>query len=298
MTKQRKADLALVLVTLCWGSSYYLMDLCLEEMGPFMLNVYRFLGAFAVIGILTFPKLRSVSRGTMKYSVLIGLVLTVVYTTATYGVKYTSQSNAGFLCAMAVIFTPILVYFVYHIIPEKKIILVLAMCLVGIALMTLNEHLHVASGDILCLICSLAYAVYIMIVEHAVQQEDVDAFHLGVFQLLFTGLFMLVLMLIFETPCLPQSGGGWFGILFLSLICTGVCFIAQNLAQQYTTSTHVGVIFCLEPLFAAAAAFFLAGEVLLPRAYLGAALMLAGMIIMEVDFSSLRKGWKKRDRKD
>ena len=290
MTKQKKADLALVLVTVCWGTSYYLMDLCMEEMGPFMLNVYRFLGAFAVIGIFAFPKLRSVSRTTIKYSFFIGLVLIVVYSMATMGVKYTSQSNAGFLCAMAVIFTPMLLFILYRIIPERKIILVLAMCVVGMALMTLNEHLQVASGDIMCLICSLAYAVYMVLIERALKHEDVDAFHLGTFQLLFTGLFMLILTLLFETPCLPQTGMCWFGVIFLSVFCTGACFIAQNLAQQYTSATHVGIIFCLEPLFAAVVAFFLAGEVLLPRAYAGAALMLAGLLIMEVDLPAFRKG--------
>ncbi len=290
MTKQKKADLALVLVTVCWGTSYYLMDLCMEEMGPFMLNVYRFLGAFAVIGIFAFPKLRSVSRTTIKYSFFIGLVLIVVYSMATMGVKYTSQSNAGFLCAMAVIFTPMLLFILYRIVPERKIILVLAMCVVGMALMTLNEHLQVASGDIMCLICSLAYAVYMVLIERALKHEDVDAFHLGTFQLLFTGLFMLILTLLFETPCLPQTGMCWFGVIFLSVFCTGACFIAQNLAQQYTSATHVGIIFCLEPLFAAVVAFFLAGEVLLPRAYAGAALMLAGLLIMEVDLPAFRKG--------
>ena len=290
MTKQKKADLALVLVTVCWGTSYYLMDLCMEEMGPFMLNVYRFLGAFAVIGIFAFSKLRSVSRTTLKYSFFIGLVLIVVYSMATMGVKYTSQSNAGFLCAMAVIFTPMLLFILYRIVPERKIILVLAMCVVGMALMTLNEHLQVASGDIMCLICSLAYAVYMVLIERALKHEDVDAFHLGTFQLLFTGLFMLILTLLFETPCLPQTGMCWFGVIFLSVFCTGACFIAQNLAQQYTSATHVGIIFCLEPLFAAVVAFFLAGEVLLPRAYAGAALMLAGLLIMEVDLPAFRKG--------
>ena len=110
MTLQRKADLALVLVTVCWGTSYYQMDICLAEMDPFMLNTYRFLGAFAVAGLFAFPKLRSVSRATMKYAALIGLILTVVYATSTFGVRYTSQSNAGFLCAMAVVFTPILAW--------------------------------------------------------------------------------------------------------------------------------------------------------------------------------------------
>lgn len=283
MTKQRRADLALVLVTVCWGTSYYQMDVCLQEMDPFTLNMYRFLGAFAVISLLTFPKLRSVNRTTMKYAVLIGLLLTVVYSTSTFGVKYTSQSNAGFLCAMAVVFTPILAFLFQRVVPERKLILVVSMCFAGIALMSLNEHMQVAIGDILCVCCSLAYAGDMLLVEHAVKKEEVDAFHLGVFQLLFTGIFMLILSLIFGEPCLPQSGKCWFGVIFLSIFCTGFCFIAQNLAQQFTSATHVGVIFCLEPLFAGIAAFVLAGEVLLPRAYFGAFLLLAAMIIMEVD---------------
>lgn len=290
MSKQRKSDLALVLVTMCWGISYFLMDLCLEEMDPFMLNTYRFLGAFAVAAPLTFRRLRSVNRITMKYAFLIGLVLVVVYACATYGVRYTSQSNAGFLCAMAVVFTPALAFLLQRVVPERKLFLVILLCFIGIALMTLNEQLRVASGDLLCLLCSLAYAADLMLTEHAVRREDVDAFQLGVFQLFFTGIFMLILACVFETPCLPSSGMGWFGVIFLSIFCTGVSFIVQTIAQQYTPATHVGVIFCLEPVFAGIVAFFLAGEVLLPRAYLGAGFMLAGLLLMEIDLSSLRKG--------
>ncbi|MEG0392627.1 MAG: EamA family transporter [Anaerovoracaceae bacterium] len=62
------------------------------------------------------------------------------------------------------------------------------------------------------------------------------------------------------------------------------------MAQQYTTATHVGVIFTLEPVFAGMVAFFLAGEVLLPRAYAGAVLLLVGLFVMEID---LEKFWKK-----
>lgn len=283
MTNARKADLALVLVTMCWGISYFLMDLCLEEMDPFTLNAYRFLGAFAVAGIITFPKLKSVSRTTMKYALFIGIVLTVVYTACTFGVRYTSQSNAGFLCAMSVVFVPILSFFVKKVAPGKKLFVVVLMCFIGIALMSLNEELQVASGDILCLICSLAYTVDLMLTEHAVADERVDAFQLGVFQLLFTGILMAILAFLFETPCLPASAGGWFGVIFLSIVCTGISFITQSIAQKYTSATHVGVIFCLEPVFAMIVAFFLAGEILLPRAYFGAALMLAGLLLMEID---------------
>ncbi|MBQ9059574.1 MAG: DMT family transporter [Firmicutes bacterium] len=290
MTTQRKADMALVLVTMCWGISYFLMDLCLEEMDPFTLNAYRFLGAFVIAGIVSFPRLRSVNRITLKYALFVGMALTVVYIGCTFGVRYTSQSNAGFLCAMTVVFTPILAFVFKKVVPEKKLALVVAMCVAGIALMSLNEQLQVASGDILCLMCAFAYAFDLLITEHAVAHEEVDAYQLGVFQLMFCGIFMLILAVLFEQPCLPSSGMGWFGVIFLSIFCTGVSFIAQSVAQQYTTSTHVGVIFCLEPVFAGIVAFFLAGEVLLPRAYFGAVLMLAGLVIMEVDLPRLSRG--------
>ena len=46
----------LVLVTLCWGVSYYLMDLCLADMDPFTLNAHRFLGAFVIAALLSWKK--------------------------------------------------------------------------------------------------------------------------------------------------------------------------------------------------------------------------------------------------
>ena len=63
MSKQRKADLALVLVTLFWGVSYYLVDLCLDELQPMNLNAFRFLLAFLVLAPIFWKKLRHINRG-------------------------------------------------------------------------------------------------------------------------------------------------------------------------------------------------------------------------------------------
>ena len=62
----------------------------------------------------------------------------------------------------------------------------------------------------------------------------------------------------------------------------------QPVAQQYTTASHVGVIFALEPVFAAIVAYFFAGEVLSFKAYIGATLMLASIFIMEIDFKKFK----------
>lgn len=289
MTKQIKADLMLVLVTLCWGISYYLMDVSLSDLGPLTLNAFRFLGAFLAALILAFPKLKTVSKTTIKYSILVAVALVFVYIGATFGVMHTSLSNSGFLCALTVVFTPIFAFAFKKQVPDKKLAAVVLMCVAGIALLTLNDRLRPASGDILCIMCAAAYAVDLLITETAVAKEDVDAFQLGVFQLGFTGVFCLILAFFTEEPHFPGSGAVWGAVAFLAIFCTGVAFIVQAVAQQYTSASHVGVIFTLEPVFAGIVAFFLAGEILLPRAYGGAVLLLASLFVMELPVENLFK---------
>lgn len=293
LTQQMKADLMLVLVTLFWGISYWLIDISLEEVGPFTLNALRFLIAFFTAFAFAFPKLKTVNKATLKYSALIGVALLFVYIGATFGVKYTSLSNAGFLCALTVVITPILAFFVLKQKPEKKLAVVVVMCLVGIALLSLKDNLRPALGDVLCIMAAFAYAVDLLMTEIAVSKENINAFQLGVFQLGFAGLFNLAISFILEKPELPHSQTAWTAVLFLSIFCTGAAFIIQALAQQYTSASHVGVIFSLEPVFAGIVAFFLAGEILSARAYVGAALLVSGLFIMELDIKKLVTGFAK-----
>ena len=145
-------------------------------------------------------------------------------------------------------------------------------------------------GDLLSLMCAICYAIDLLITDKAVSNEKVDAFQLGVFQLGFTGVFMLLLSLLFESPHLPGSGRVWFCTAFLTVFCTGVAFIVQAVAQKYTDPSHVGIIFTLEPVFASVVAYFFAHEVLSPKAYLGAALMLAALLISETGGRKEREG--------
>jgi drug/metabolite transporter (DMT)-like permease len=291
MTKQIKADFMLLMVTLFWGASYWLMAVSLTEVEPFMLNALRFLGAFFIAVIFTFPKLKTVNKTTLKYSFIIGIALLFVYIGATFGVKYTSLSNAGFLCALTVVITPILSFLFLKHTPDKKLAIVVVMSLIGIALLSLKEDLRPALGDVLCIMAAFAYAVDLVITEVAVSREQVDAFQLGVFQLGFTGLFTLILSLITETPTLPHSPNVWIAVVFLSVFCTGAAFIIQAVAQQYTSASHVGVIFSLEPVFAGIVAFFLAGEILTARAYVGAVLLVSSLFVMELDIRKLVTGF-------
>ena len=127
MSRQRKADLLLVLATAFWGVSYYLLDLCLTELQPLTLNAFRFLTAFFVLGAIFFRKLRGTSRRTLLASIPIGLCLVLTYIGCTYGVLYTSLSNAGFICALPVVVTPLLEWLFLRKRPDRRLAVALAL---------------------------------------------------------------------------------------------------------------------------------------------------------------------------
>ena len=282
MNKQRKADLLLVMVTAFWGVSYFLMDLCLTDLQPMNLNAFRFLGSSVLLAVVFFPKMKHISPATWKYSIIVGLFLTLVYVCCTYGVLYTSISNAGFICALPAVTTPLLNFFFTGKKPGRRMTVCIVLCAVGLALLTLNEAFRPALGDLICMGVALFYALDLIYTEKAVARPDVDPLQMGILELGVVGIIMLALSFLLETPHWPSSPAIWASALFLALFCTGFAFVVQTVQQQYTSAAHVGLIFTLEPLFSAIVAYFLADEVLSARGYVGAALMMSSLILMEV----------------
>lgn len=285
----------LLLATGLWGISNCLTSICLNELQPLTLNAFRFITGFLVLGAIYFKRLRGVNKKTLRYSVLVGLSLVVVYAGATYGVMYTSVSNAGFIGAMTVLFTPLFEFILYRKKPGKKFSFALLLCLIGIAMLTLNETLKPALGDIICLLVPTFYAVDLMLTEKAVADPEVDPLALGVCDLAVVGVVMLVLSLLVETPALPQSPKVWVSALFLGIFCSGVCLVLQSVYQKDTTATRAGLIFTLEPVFSAIFAFFLLGERLGVKGYIGSALMLMSLVVMEVELPFFDKKAEKAD---
>lgn len=150
----------------------------------------------------------------------------------------------------------------------------------GIGLLTLNSSLHVQPGDLLCILSAVFYAVQILVTGKAV--KTCDSLNIGILQLGFAGGYALVLSAVFETPSLPSSMPGWIAILALGILCSACGFILQPVAQKYTTPTRTGLIFSLEPVFAAFFGFWFAGEQLSMQGYTGAALVLLGIVASEL----------------
>ena len=287
MSKQRRADLLLVMVTAFWGASYYLSDLCLKDLPPLNLTVFRFGSAFLLLGVIFWKNVVHMNRRTLRYCVLVGLALSGTYVFYGYGLPLTSISNASFVCALPVVFTPVFDFLIHRKRPGRSFGIALVICTVGLALLTLQDSLRPALGDLICLGVPICYSIDLLLTEKAVTDPAVDPLGLGVGQLGVVTAITLVFSLLLEKPHLPTTPTIWGAALFLGILCTGVAFVIQSTQQKYTTASHVGLIFTLEPVFSCIVAFFFANERLSARGYLGAGLMLLSLILMEVDVKAL-----------
>lgn len=277
---QVKADLMMVMVTMFWGASYLFMKMGLQSIQEYNLIALRFGFAFLVASLVFYRRLLKVDGKTILYGFLIGSLLFLCTSVVVIGLKTTSVSNAGFLFSLAVIFVPLLVTLFSRKKPEKRVMISVCVSMTGIGLLTLNETLSMNTGDFLCILGALFYALHIIVTGKVTKKAD--AISIGVIQLGFAGAWGLLFSFIFEKPQLPNDTESWIAILALSILCSAVGFIGQTVAQKYTTPTRTGLIFSLEPVFAALFAFIFIGEVLTNKGYVGAVLVLLGVLAAEV----------------
>ena len=286
--KQLRADLLLLAVVTSWGLSYIANDICLECMEPLFINAVRFLGAFVVAVMFSVKRVFHANKDTIKYGAIMGAILCLVYIGSTYGIKCTTQSNCAFLVSMTAIFVPIFSWCIFKEKLSKKTVLCVALCFIGMCLFVLKPdfsiNMDTLTGDLWSIQCAITYAFHIIFMGKFVRREGVDAYALGVIQLGFCGVFSLILSLALSSQTFPQTGPQWIALAFIVIFCSGVAFICQPIAQQHTTPEHTALIFALEPVIASVVAYFFNDEVLTPRGYIGAVMMLLAVVFMEVDF--------------
>nr|WP_090823440.1 DMT family transporter [Paenibacillus sp. yr247] len=277
--KPLKADLLILMITMCWGSSYIFMKLGLDSIEEFNLIALRFGLAFIVSAALFYKRLRRANLKTVKYSALLGFILFGVFASIMFGLKTTTTSNAGFLVSLTVIFVPLIYVIVFKKRLEIRLLTGVCLAITGIGLLTLNGELSIQPGDFLCILAALLYAIHILVTSSAAKVTD--TLNLGILQLGFTGAYGLLFSIIFETPVFPRSSDGWISVFALSIVCSAFGFILQPVAQKYTTPARTGLIFALEPVFAALFGFWFAREILPLKGYVGAALVMVGIVASE-----------------
>ncbi|MER1985311.1 MAG: DMT family transporter [Solibacillus sp.] len=281
MSIQGKANILMVIVTMFWGLSYTFMVMGLESLQAYNVVALRCAIAFIIAGLIFYKKMIRVNMQTIKYAFIQGFLMFLLFALSLFGLQTTSASNAGFILSLTVVLVPIFASILDKKLPSRAVSFAIVMTMIGIVILTLKEGLHFQPGDILMAIAAVSYAVYLIL--NSKFTKSVESISYGIYQLGFAGLFGAVLCLFFETPQIPTTTTSWIAILGLGIICSAFCFIAQAVVQQYTSPTHTGLIFSLEPIFAAMFAMMFLGEVLTTQLILGGIFILAGNLVAQLE---------------
>ncbi|WP_332651293.1 DMT family transporter [Lysinibacillus sp. 54212] len=281
MSLQSKANILMVIVTMFWGLSYTFMVMGLEALETYNIVLFRCAMAFIVASLIFYKKMKNVQTKTLLYSAIQGFLLFIVFSLSLFGLETTSVSNAGFILSLTVVLVPIFISIMDRKLPSRAVTFAVISTMVGISILTIKESLSFQPGDLLVAIAAVAYSIYLIL--NSTFTKSVESISYGVFQLGFAAIFAFVLCLMFETPSFPTTSNGWLAIIGLGLICTAFCFIAQTVAQQYTTPTHTGLIFSIEPIFAAIFAMIFLGEAITARLVLGGGFILLGNLVAQIE---------------
>ena len=291
MNRQLKADFSLFLVTLAWGSTFILTKYAIDRMPMYNFLAIRFALAFLVSSAVFYKRMMKFNKEVLKYGIIIGIMMFFLYAFQTAGLLYTTASKSAFITGMNVILVPIFSSIIIKRRPERKVAYCTVLAFIGVGLLSLNGSVDgINMGDVLTLISAFAGAMFIILVgKYTVK---VDSVVLAITQFAVVSITCAIVSLIFETSVMPPTALVWVDLLFLSIVCTAGAFIVQNLAQKFTSPTHVALIFTGEPVFAALFGYVFVGEILSTQGIIGAVMIVSSMLLMEIDVKSIIYGKK------
>lgn len=277
MNKQLQANFLIVLVALFWGSTYFLTKMAVAELEPFNLTALRFGTAFIITALFFFKRIRKADRTVIKYSIILGVLAVIAVLSMTFGVQYTTASNAGFLISLSVVMIPLISVVVLKKKIKAKLLLSVVLATIGIVCLTLNEQLTINKGDILCILCATSFAVQVLIMERI--PKTADSVAIGALQLGITAVVNFIFSFFLENFTVPRDLKVWGVIVILGVFCTAFCYIIQIYALKNTSAIQAGIILSLEPVFSAIFAYIFLGELLSKQGYIGAIFLFISVIL-------------------
>jgi len=277
---RRLAESALVAIAAVWGLTFVMVQDAIELLPTMAFLAYRFIPAALVVAVVFWRPLRRLSLAGWRAGSLMGVFLTGGYIFQTLGLEETTASNAGFITGLFVVLTPLLA----AIFLRERIAGIAwaaaAVSALGLYLLSGSGSDFQLRGDGLVLVCALSFAAHILVTARAVKDHDVGA--LLVVQLAVCGLVCLAIAAAAGDLEPPEGGTVWSALIVTSLVASALGFFVQTFAQQHAPPERTALILASEPAFAGLFGYLLADERLSATGWLGAALILAAILAVEV----------------
>lgn len=285
---------AMLIVTLLWGTTFAIIKLSIQDVSTMLFIAIR----FSIVSILLIPIFLKIRREFTREAIIAGSILGLIlfggFATQTVGLKFTTATKSGFLTGSAVIIVPFLQIMIEKRKPNTGAIIGVILVFIGILFLSSNSRSifsifqefkeNFTLGDFLTIICALFFAFYIIYIDvftkrhklwlMVIMQMYVISFLslIGVFVSSFSGI---------EEIKIQFSDYLLFGLIYTSVFTTLITTVMQTKYQKLISPTKAGLIFSLEPVFAAVFAFFLLHEEITNLGYIGAGIIFTGLIISE-----------------
>ncbi|MFW5874652.1 MAG: DMT family transporter [bacterium] len=279
-----KGDLLLLLTAMIWGSAFVAQKVGMDHIGPFMYTGTRFaLGAMFLTPIMLFfsryrlfiVKKQEKTSFLIFAGLLAGLFLFGGSILQQIGLVYTTAGKAGFITGLYVVIVPLL-GLIWGMRPGAGGWAGAVLSVTGLYLLTVQKGFYFCTGDILVIICAFMYAFHVLVIGCFAPKLDV--LKLSVIQFWVCSAISLVAGFFLEVTSWSAVYDAAVPILYGGLLSVGIGFTLQVVAQQKAPPAHAAIILSLETVFAVMAGMLVLGETLPARGWVGAALMLAGML--------------------
>ena len=297
MTKSMSL-LSALLCTFIWGTTFIAQDTGMDKIGPLTFNGTRFfIGFLSIIPFALFfegKKINSEIKKNKKlfYKLLfwVGLFLFLGTYVQQAALLYTDVANAAFFTIFYVPMVPIILFLFYSKSLHWSIWPSVLFCVVGVYLLSDFSNATVRKGDSLVILCAFFWSLHIIFIGFFIKNFNLPLFF-GALQALVVALFSTIFALYFETITVANILNESVSIIYAGAMSGGIAFTLQIYAQKNIAAAPAAIIFSLEGVFAALAAWIILNQILGLNNVIGCLLILGGVI-----FSQLAPIYKKNYR--
>lgn len=293
--KKYTGEIALFLITIFWGVTFAIIKLALDDISPMLFIAVRFSIAALLLLPFLWKPLVSSNLDVVKAGLFLGLLYFIGFATQTVGLYYTTATKSGFITGTFVIFIPTLQLFIEKRAPSRGNILGIILVIIGLILLSSKGEtvLDVVSelgsnfnvGDFLTLICAIFYALYVVYIDIITKKYDYKP--LIILQVLFTGAAGFIITFLFNISGIESVRYNFNQTVILVILYTAIfssilATVIQTKFQKTVTPTKAGIIFSLEPIFAAVFAFIIIHERISNFGIIGSIFIFTGVLVSEL----------------
>ncbi len=287
-----RQSLLLLLTATIWGVAFVAQSVGMDYVQPFTFNATRNI----IGGIVLLPCIAWLNRhrdggepasaptGSRKTlflgGICCGICLFIASSLQQIGIQYTTVGKAGFITAMYIVIVPLLGIFVGKK-TGLRVWLGVVIAIVGLYLLCMTgDSLMLGRGDILVLLCAVAFSFHILTIDHFAPLAD--GVQMSCIQFFTCGILSAIGMFLVETPQLSLILAAWAPILYAGVLSCGVAYTVQIIGQRGMNPTVASLILSLESVISVISGWLILHQTLSAVELAGCAVMFVAIILVQL----------------